>query len=87
MSEIEQVHVTTASHDDPKAGASVEATSQPADLSSSDPSGRRIREDQEEFENLFGVDENAYEQPTTTRKELWSYYLYYNGSLDTVQRY
>lgn len=32
----------------------------------------------EEYERLFGV-EDAYEQPTTTRKELWSYYLYYNG--------
>lgn len=36
----------------------------------------------EEYERLFGVDEEAYEQPTTTRKELWSYYLYYNGKLD-----
>lgn len=35
----------------------------------------------EEYERLFGVDEEAYEQPTTTRKELWSYYLYYNGKL------
>jgi hypothetical protein len=33
----------------------------------------------EEYERLFAVDEEAYEQPTTTRKELWSYYLYYNG--------
>jgi hypothetical protein len=33
----------------------------------------------EEYEQLFGVDEDAYEQPTTTRKELWAYYLYYNG--------
>lgn len=33
----------------------------------------------EEYERLFAVDEDAYEQPTTTRKELWSYYLYYNG--------
>lgn len=33
----------------------------------------------QEYERLFGVDEDAYEQPTTTRKELWSYYLYYNG--------
>lgn len=32
-----------------------------------------------EYERLFGVDEDAYEQPTTTRRELWSYYLYYNG--------
>lgn len=33
-----------------------------------------------EFDRLFGVGEDAYEQPTTTRKELWSYYLYYNGN-------
>ncbi|PYH92605.1 hypothetical protein BO71DRAFT_329585 [Aspergillus ellipticus CBS 707.79] len=31
-----------------------------------------------EFERLFGT-EDTYEQPTTTRRELWSYYLYYNG--------
>lgn len=37
------------------------------------------RSNVEEFEHLFGVDEDAFEQPTTTRKELWSYYLYYNG--------
>lgn len=41
----------------------------------------RVRSNLEEFERLFGVDEDSYEQPTTTRKELWSYYLYYNGSL------
>lgn len=42
----------------------------------------------EEYERLFGVDEDAYEQPTTTRRELWSYYLYYNGrgtSLKTLE--
>lgn len=39
----------------------------------------------EEYERLFGVDEDAYEQPTTTRKELWSYYLYYNGKASSCQ--
>lgn len=39
----------------------------------------------EEYERLFGVDEDACEQPTTTRKELWSYYLYYNG-METSHR-
>ena len=34
-----------------------------------------------EYERLFKLDEEAYEQPTTTKKELWSYYLYYNGKL------
>lgn len=33
----------------------------------------------EEYERLFGVDDFPDEQPTTTRRELWSYYLYYNG--------
>ncbi|KAH8426916.1 uncharacterized protein LDX57_004639 [Aspergillus melleus] len=31
-----------------------------------------------DFERLFRAEE-AYEQPTTSRRELWSYYLYYNG--------
>ncbi|KAE8366839.1 autophagy-related protein Atg22B2 [Aspergillus caelatus] len=32
----------------------------------------------DELDHLFRAKED-YEQPTTTRKELWSYYLYYNG--------
>jgi hypothetical protein len=32
-----------------------------------------------QYERLLGVSEDAFEQPTTSRKELWSYYLYYNG--------
>lgn len=31
--------------------------------------------DVEEYERLFKVDEDAVEQPTTTRRELWAYYL------------
>ncbi|KAI5782573.1 autophagy-related protein 22-like protein [Geopyxis carbonaria] len=31
------------------------------------------------YERLFAATEDAYPQPTTTRRELWSYYLYYNG--------
>lgn len=38
-----------------------------------------IRENVERYARLFGADEDAFDQPTTTRKELWSYYLYYNG--------
>lgn len=41
----------------------------------------------EEYERLFAVDEDAYEQPTTTRKELWSYYLYYNGKATNYAPY
>ncbi|KAJ5601563.1 hypothetical protein N7510_011097 [Penicillium lagena] len=48
-----------------KNGAAVEVTQNPPAL--------------QEYERLFGVDEDAYEQPTTTRRELWAYYLYYNG--------
>lgn len=33
----------------------------------------------DQYERLFGVDELLDEQPTTTRRELWSYYFYYNG--------
>ncbi|KAE8146558.1 autophagy-related protein Atg22B2 [Aspergillus avenaceus] len=33
---------------------------------------------QGEVERLFRSEED-YDQPTTTRRELWSYYLYYNG--------
>ncbi|KAL5357682.1 autophagy-related protein 22-like protein [Aspergillus floccosus] len=32
----------------------------------------------DEIDQLFRA-EATFEQPTTTRKELWSYYLYYNG--------
>ncbi|KAK8227623.1 autophagy-related protein Atg22B2 [Phyllosticta capitalensis] len=39
----------------------------------------KIRENISQFDALFGTDEDAFDQPTTTRKELWSYYLYYNG--------
>ena len=52
---------------------------QPAELLNTDPNERQIKENLERFEHLFGTDEDAFDQPTTTRKELWSYYLYYNG--------
>jgi hypothetical protein len=39
-----------------------------------------VRENLEKYEQLFGADEDAFDQPTTSRKELWSYYLYYNVS-------
>lgn len=45
----------------------------------SDPKTKQIRENLEQYEELFGVDEETYEQPTTTRRELWSYYAYCNG--------
>ncbi|KAH6684544.1 autophagy-related protein 22-like protein [Halenospora varia] len=40
---------------------------------------KQLKEDLRKYEQLFGADEDAFDQPTTTRKELWSYYLYYNG--------
>ncbi len=39
---------------------------------------QEVQSTRDDFERLFGV-EHSYEQPTTTRRELWSYYLYYNG--------
>ncbi|GIC87084.1 uncharacterized protein Aud_003465 [Aspergillus udagawae] len=40
---------------------------------------QEVQSTRDDFERLFGVDEHLYDQPTTTRRELWSYYLYYNG--------
>jgi hypothetical protein len=37
---------------------------------------KKLKENLEQYEQLFGADEAAFPQPTTTRKELWSYYLY-----------
>lgn len=45
----------------------------------SDPKAKKIRENLERYERLFGTADETIQQPTTTRKELWSYYLYYNG--------
>lgn len=60
----------------PNAAVEVAATTTP-----------QARNTLEEYERLFGVDEDAYEQPTTTRKELWAYYLYYNGNGTLYQSY
>lgn len=49
------------------------------ETNSADLKTKKIRENLKRYEQLFGVSEDAFEQPTTTRKELWSYYLYYNG--------
>lgn len=43
-----------------------------------DTKAKQVKENLERYEQLFGADEDAFDQPTTTRKELWSYYLYYN---------
>ncbi|PQE13869.1 Major facilitator superfamily domain general substrate transporter protein [Rutstroemia sp. NJR-2017a BBW] len=39
----------------------------------------RIKKILEDYEKVFGIDEDAFDQPTTTRWELWSFYLYCNG--------
>ena len=57
------------SSSDPKTTATVQVT-----MPQQQPQPNR-----DEYERLFGVDELLDEQPTTTRRELWSYYLYYNG--------
>ncbi|KAL4810299.1 autophagy-related protein 22-like protein [Aspergillus unguis] len=36
--------------------------------------------DQHEYNRLFRTEEDPVDAPTTTRKELWAYYLYYNGN-------
>lgn len=59
--------------------SSTTETSKENDPKSHAIASSRPRHTLEEYERLFGVDEDAYEQPTTTRRELWSYYLYYNG--------
>ncbi len=43
---------------------------------------KEIKENLAKYEQLFGADEDDFEQPTTTREELWSYYLYYNVRSD-----
>jgi hypothetical protein len=79
MSDIGTVEVTSTGSDVKVPNSTVEAATNPNEVDMTDPEQRRIRQNLEEFEHLFGVDEDAYDQPTTTRKELWSYYLYYNG--------
>jgi hypothetical protein len=45
-----------------------------------DAKTNEIKENLQKYEQLFGTDEDAFVQPTTTRRELWAYYLYYNVS-------
>lgn len=40
----------------------------------------QLRNNNEQYSRLSSAGEDAYQQPSTTRKELWSYYLYYNGN-------
>ena len=61
----------------------VDAAEPAALLADEDAGKRQIKDNLERFERLFGTDEDAFEQPTTSRRELWSYYLYYNGTLCT----
>ena len=42
---------------------------------------QQSRRSQDDYARLFGAGESPDDQPTTTRRELWSYYLYYNGKL------
>ncbi|GAD95565.1 hypothetical protein PVAR5_4210 [Paecilomyces variotii No. 5] len=79
MSEIGPPHPREGSKDDSKPPDNIQETVAPTDPTFIDSKQKRIRQNIEEFEQLFAVDEEAYNQPTTTKKELWSYYLYYNG--------
>lgn len=73
---VDDPSTTKNSDQDPK---STTVDVRPVVSPPSDPHQKQIRSNQDEFERLFKVDEDALDQPTTTRKELWSYYLYYNG--------
>jgi hypothetical protein len=81
MSDIETVEATSTGIDVkvPYTTAVEENATTSNEENVSDVEQRRVRQTLTEFEHLFGVDEDAYDQPTTTRKELWTYYLYYNG--------
>jgi hypothetical protein len=43
------------------------------------PTLEQIEADQDEYDRLFTAEVDSFDVPTTTRRELWSYYLYYNG--------
>ncbi|TVY80823.1 Autophagy-related protein [Lachnellula suecica] len=51
-----------------------------ADAEREEAKAKHIEQNLQKYQQLFEADEDAFNQPTTTRKELWSYYLYYNGS-------
>lgn len=38
----------------------------------------RTKKDLDKYQKMFSIDEDSFDQPATTRKELWSYYLYSN---------
>ena len=50
----------------------------PGTIDIDETKAKEIKENLQKYEQLFGADEDAFVQPTTTRKELWPYYLYYN---------
>ncbi|KAJ9216201.1 hypothetical protein DTO166G4_2133 [Paecilomyces variotii] len=79
MSGIYRPRVHDESKDDSKPPDGIQETVAPTDPNLPCSKQNRIRQNIEEYEQLFGVEEEAYSQPTTTKKELWSYYLYYNG--------
>ncbi|KAJ9196966.1 hypothetical protein DTO164E3_4199 [Paecilomyces variotii] len=79
MSGIHRPRVHDESKDDSKPPDGIQETVAPTDPNLPYLKQNRIRQNIEEYEQLFGVEEEAYSQPTTTKKELWSYYLYYNG--------
>jgi hypothetical protein len=72
--EMEDPTRTSSQDDAISKGAMVNAITVDASKS------KDIKENLEKYEQLFGADEDSFEQPTTTRKELWAYYLYYNVS-------
>ena len=70
---------TAVGDDDPSKGTQVEVRTVDSTVPEVSPSKLADLTAVEEYDRLFKVDEDAVQQPTTTRRELWSYYLYYNG--------
>lgn len=50
-----------------------------ASVTEDPPTLEQIEADQDEYDRLFTAEVDSLDVPTTTRRELWSYYLYYNG--------
>ncbi|KAL3424921.1 hypothetical protein PVAG01_04202 [Phlyctema vagabunda] len=69
----------SSSKNDTSKGAGESVSQQVIDIAGDSNRAKQIKENLAKYEQLYGADEDAFDQPTTTRKELWSYYLYYNG--------
>lgn len=75
-----RTYSTMSSNDDVRSNSSAAAADLPLQVANDpDTKTTEISDNVERYVRLFGADEDSFSQPTTIRKELWSYYLYYNG--------